>query len=79
MIICSATVAVYADTIFVGSFTLAVPSPLPQLLFHIPMLQNEKCKFWTMQTNDDTCDAMSGKVSVLSKSTWAQYFFRQEQ
>ena len=39
------------------------------------MLQDEKCKFWTMKTNDETSDAMSGKVSVLFKSTWAQYFF----
>ena len=28
-----------------------------------------------MKTNDETCDALSGKVSVLFKSTWAQYFF----
>ena len=41
----------------------------------IPMLQNKKCKFWTMQTNtNETCDAMRWEVSVLFKSTWAQYF-----
>ena len=50
------------------------PSPI-ELLFHIAVLRDEKYKFWTMQTDDETCDAISGKVSVLFKSTCAQYFF----